>query len=182
MDIKDCKVGVKVKPKVDIGIIGASKGEELTIRKAEKDKTDGYKSYLYFEEKGSVGLSAEYFETVSKFEVGDKVVWLDDEVTIWGKHFEEENKEYEYAIENKEKSYRALACESQLTKFKKKDELEPGDKVIDFEGDKVEILCRTYDEQEKGIRYWVKGISRYKGGTWVTRPEDIDEIIYKEEK
>jgi len=169
MKIEDCEVGMKLECLEENYPNGFHKGDVLTVKeiinKAVRFEESRYTWNIY------------NFKPANKFEVGDEVI---------EKYLCSKSEKVRYCGEKSngkpiieyDNEFMTTTTYNKLSPLKNKDELEVGDKVVDFEGDTVKILCRTYDEQDKGIRYWVKGITRYKGGTWVMQPNEIDEIIY----
>ena len=117
----------------------------------------------------------------NKFEIGDKVIWQNAKVEIWGKHFEEDKREYEYAFKDKKNAWnRGIAYESDLSPLKKISELEKGDVCKQYAGDKLEIISRANNEYLNEITYFVKSLEGdFKGCTDVILAETIDEIIYE---
>lgn len=188
MKIKDCEVRMKVEPKRDIGAIGVSKGEKLVIRKAEKDTNGGGEGYLYFDGKGHVGVSAEYFEPLNKFEVGDGAIFTNVigekyKVKIWGisdKADSIDGVKYEISINCEGRNKVFLVKEDRLSPLKKPDELKVGDKVIqNHDSGELEITHVDYDGFWKGKCYVVKRLEgSQQGYIKVIFPNDILEIIY----
>jgi hypothetical protein len=114
----------------------------------------------------------------NKFKVGDKVIWQNAKVEIWGKHFEEDKRKYEYAFKDKKNAWnRGIAYESDLSELKKKDKLEVGDKFKCKTSSRIasrinEVLSVVGDEKSNQVKYLVKRID-------VVSAEEIDEIIYE---
>ena len=175
MNIEDCKVGMGVEPKHDIGAIGVSKSEKLVIRKVEKDTNGGCEGYLYFDGKGHVGVSAEHFEPANKFKVGDKVIYryyhgkICDKVRYCG----EDSKgnpiiEYDNGYVTDNVDY------SELSPLKKPDELEVGDKFKDYSGDTVTILAK--ENNAVNVTYYFGRTDSENIDVW--NEYDVKEIIY----
>ena len=122
MKIEDVKVGMKLR-RVGETIWGCKQGEIYTV----SDLVDSNEDCVTFEEISS-GYELKFFEPANKFKIGDEVIWTDDECIIWGKHFEEDEGEYEYALQGKNKNFRMMIYESKLSPLKKKNKLEAGDK------------------------------------------------------
>ena len=123
----------------------------------------------------------------NKFEIGDKVIWQNAKVEIWGKHFEEDNGEYEYAFKYKKNAWnRGIAYESDLSELKKKDKLEVGDKfkckTAIGKTNKINIvLAVAEDEKLNQVKYLAKRITgEWIGYVDVYNAELIDEIIYEQ--
>ena len=122
-------------------------------------------------------------EPVNQFEVGDEAVW-NNKVEIWGKRYDKELEEYEYAVTDKNNG-RTLLFESELSPLKKKDELEIGDKF------KVETSTGTTDRINKVLGVFkdnkynqIKYVARRVQGDWkgfvdIYNSESIAEIIYE---
>jgi hypothetical protein len=113
-------------------------------------------------------------EITNKFEIGDEAVW-NGKVEIWGKRYDEEMKEYEYAVVDKNNG-RTLLFESELSPLKKKDELEVGDKFIDIYENKVNILA-VHKKHKNGIRYFGTYNNNKYCDIWPV--DEIKEIIYE---
>lgn len=187
MKIEDCYVGQTVKHNYTDMYLDIEEGDKGTIEEINKKE-----NYIVVWGKQ---FDPSNFSASDRFNIDDEVIYKSfdsetiksrEKAVIFGIAPKRDKFKKEYAISyihegpyGKKKRVNKIVAEHDLLSLKKKDELEVGDKVIDFEGDRVKILCRTYDEQNKGIRYWVKGITRYKGGTWVMQPNEIDEIIYE---
>ena len=121
----------------------------------------------------------------NKFEIGDKVIWQNAKVEIWGKHFEEDKREYEYAFKDKKNAWnRGIAYESDLSPLKKINELEKGDK---FEIETAtgitkrfyKVLAAAKCKRINRVKYFskeIKGDSIGYVGTFIA--DDIKKIIY----
>ena len=174
MNIEDCKVGMTVECK-STKYDSINKGDKLTIAKVSEKNYN--QSYIYFEENYSNYLPKN-FEPVNKFEDGDEVVWRGDKVEIWGIRYDNEVKEYEYAVIDKNNG-RTLLFESELSPLKKSDELEVGDKFIDLLEGKYKVIAIDYDDHFDHVSYFVKKIDcNLKGRITVKKPSNIKEIIY----
>ena len=156
MNIEDCKIGMEVR----------YKNKKYIVNEIYKDMVRlwGF----------SHCLLAKEVEPVNKFEVGDEVVWCGDKVEIWGIRYDNEVKEYEYAVIDKNNG-RTLLFESELSPLKNKDELEAGDK---FKSgcDKYVILFKEYDVARSEIKYLLKDLNT--GELLLRGTGNIDEIIY----
>jgi hypothetical protein len=126
-----------------------------------------------------------HFKPISKFKIGDKVIWNNIKVEIWGKHFEEDNGEYEYAFKNKKTAWnRGVEHESNLSPFKKINELEKGDKfeIKTATGitDRIyEVLAGAKCKRINRVKYFakeIKGDSIGYVGTFIA--DDINKVIY----
>ena len=130
-------------------------------------------------------INPKYFEPISKFKIGDKVIWNNTKVEIWGKHFEEDSGEYEYAFKYKKNAWnRGVEHESNLSPLKKINELEKGDKfeikTITGITDRIyEVLAGAKCKRINRVKYFskeIKGDSIGYVGTFIA--DDINKIIY----
>ena len=121
----------------------------------------------------------------NKFEIGDKVIWQNAKVEIWGKHFEEDKREYEYAFKDKKNAWnRGIAYEFDLSPLKKINELEKGDKfeIKTATGitDRIyKVLAAAKCKRINRVKYLseeIKGDSIGYVGTFIA--DDINKIIY----
>jgi len=117
-------------------------------------------------------------EITNKFEIGDEAVW-NGKVEIWGKRYDEEMKEYEYAVVDKNNG-RTLLFESELLPLKKPDELEVGDKFRQKGKAEHEVIGVHYDEERESKIYVVRLLDgKIKGAVDLVFPETITEIVYE---
>jgi len=172
---------MKVKAKKDISR-QIKKGDEAEIRYVEE-----IQNFIEVDN-GEVivtEIDPKYFEPISKFKIGDKVIWNNTKVEIWGKHFEEDNGEYEYAFKYKKNAWnRGVEHESNLSPLKKINELEKGDKfeIKTATGitDRIyEVLAGAKCKRINRVKYFakeIKGDSIGYVGTFIA--DDINKIIY----
>ena len=184
MKINQCGINMKVRAKKDISR-RIKKGDLVKIRFVDQEEEtiniDNGKvivaeiNPIHFE---PISI---FIKPISKFKIGDKVIWNNIKVEIWGKHFEEDKREYEYAFKDKKNAWnRGIAYESDLSPLKKISELEKGDVCKQYAGDKLEIISRANNEYLNEITYFVKSLEGdFKGCTDVILAETIDEIIYE---
>jgi len=133
--------------------------------------------YINFEDRGDIKFYPEYFKPANKFEVGDEVIWQNDKVKIWGIRYDDEIKEYEYAIEDfLENVGRTIVFESELSPLKKKDELEVGDKFRSVGNRTIKVLDKKFDELHNEMVYFGKCEN---GLISVWSEYEVDEIIYE---
>jgi len=115
MKINECEINMKVKAKKDISR-QIKKGDEVEIRYVEE-----IQNFIEVDN-GEVivtEIDPKYFEPISKFEIGDKVIWNNTKVEIWGKHFEEDKSEFEYSFKYKKNAWnRGIEYESYLSPLK----------------------------------------------------------------
>lgn len=156
MNIENAKVGMKVE----------TENGEYTIDEIYK-KMVRFKGWTHF-------LSAKDVEPINKFEVGDEVIWKNNRVEIWGKRYDEDLKDYEYAVVNPETFERQMVWENDLFPLKKKDELEVGDKFKDYSGNTVKVLAR--ENNPVNITYYFGRTNSEKIDVWTYY--DVREIIY----
>jgi len=109
----------------------------------------------------------------NKFEIGDEAVW-NGKVEIWGKRYDEEMKEYEYAVVDKNNG-RTLLFESELLPLKKPDELEVGDKFKSKNKEFVEVIAKENDIVN--TVYYFGKTNCNKISVW--NEYDVDKIIYE---
>ena len=181
MKINECEINMTVKAKKDISR-RIKKGDEVEIRYVEEippfiDVDNG--------EVIVAEIDPKYFKLISKFKIGDKVIWNNTKVEIWGKHFEEDKSEFEYSFKYKKSAWnRGIEYESYLSPSKKINELEKGDK---FEiGTATGITKRIYKvlaaakcKRINRVKYFseeIKGDSIGYVGTFIA--DDIKKIIY----
>ena len=175
MKINECEINMKVRAKKDISR-RIKKGDLVKIRFVDQEEE------TINIDNGEV-IVAEidpiHFEPISKFKIGDKVIWNNIKVEIWGKHFEEDKREYEYAFKDKKNAWnRGIAYESDLSPLKKISELEKGDVCKQYAGDKLEIISRANNEYLNEITYFVKSLEGdFKGSTNVLLAKEIEEKI-----
>jgi len=175
MKPENCKVGMKIErfwdshnnvKKGSIYTAAAVNIEGESVRLEETNDNYWYDLNLF-----------RPIEITNKFEIGDEAV-RNGKVEIWGKRYDEEMKEYEYAVVDKNNG-RTLLFESELSPLKKKDELKVGDKVV-YGTAKYKILCVGIDDYYKHKEYYCKRIDEnFKGVTTIIEPNAIDEIIYE---
>lgn len=100
MDITKYKNGSRVRANNNIDFAGVLKGDILTVRAVDIDNNDGTQGYLYFNETGSIGISADSFTLINKGntekkkvarEIHDKFCDL-NHIDRCGWHYEEGNK------------------------------------------------------------------------------------------
>ena len=181
MKINECEINMKVRAKKDISR-RIKKGDEVEIRYVEEippfiDVDNGEVIVAEIEPK--------YFELISKFKIGDKVIWQNAKVEIWGKHFEEDKSEFEYSFKYKKSAWnRGIEYESYLSPLKKINELEKGDK---FEIETAtgitkriyKVLAAAKCKRINRVKYFseeIKGDSIGYVGTFIA--DDINKIIY----
>ena len=174
MKPENCEVGMKVErfrdnhynvKKGSIYTVAAVNIEGESVRLEETNDNYWYDLNLF-----------RPIEITNKFEIGDEAVW-NGKVEIWGKRYDEEMKEYEYAVVDKNNG-RTLLFESELSPLKKKDELKVGDKVV-YGTAKYKILY-VVDDYYKHKEYYCKRIDEnFKGVTTIIEPNAINEIIYE---
>jgi hypothetical protein len=181
MKINECGINMTVKAKKDISR-QIKKGDEVKIRyiKAIPPFIDIDNGEVVVTE-----IDPKYFEPISKFEIGDKVIWNKTKVEIWGKHFEEDKSEFEYSFKYKKSAWcRGIEYESYLSPLKKINELEKGDK---FEIETAtgiteriyEVLAAAKCKRINRVKYFskeIKGDSIGYVGTFIA--DDIKKIIY----
>ena len=175
---KDCKIGMKVRY-ICHESDHFDKDEILTIKSFSFYDIFFENCIVEFEEKNTVTDSLNIDKPVSKFKIGDKVVWSGDKLEVFGLHFEKNREEFEYALNAIDKNYRILEYESKLSLLKKKDQLKPGDKFISFsdkEKDKIIVLAKEYDYIRSEVRYF--GKNEEYGFVDVWGIDDIKEIVY----
>lgn len=75
-------------------------GECIIIKYLDRSPEDIYLIFLKLEERYQTVYESQLRKIKKKgrFYKGDKAFWLDNRVKIWGKHYEEDSKKYEYAI------------------------------------------------------------------------------------
>ena len=181
MKINECEINMTVKAKKDISR-QIKKGDEVEIRYVEEIQN------FIDVDNGEVvvaEIDPKYFELISKFKIGDKVIWNNTKVEIWGKHFEEDNGGYEYAFKYKKDAWnRGVEHESYLSPLKKINELEKGDK---FEIETAtgitkrfyKVLAAAKCKRINRVKYFskeIKGDSIGYVGTFIA--DDIKKIIY----
>ena len=181
MKINQCEINMTVKAKKDISR-RIKKGDEVEIRYVEEIQN------FIDVDNGEVvvaEIDPKYFEPISKFEIGDKVIWNNTKVEIWGKHFEEDKSEFEYSFKYKKNAWnRGIAYEFDLSPLKKINELEKGDK---FEIETAtgiteriyEVLAAAKCKRINRVKYFskeIKGDSIGYVGTFIA--DDIKKIIY----
>ena len=181
MKINECGINMKVMAKKDISR-RIKKGDEVEIRYVEEIQN------FIDVDNGEVvvaEIDPKYFKLISKFKIGDKVIWNNTKVEIWGKHFEEDNGEYEYAFKYKKNAWnRGVEHESNLSPLKKINELEKGDKfeIKTATGitDRIyEVLAGAKCKRINRVKYFskeIKGDSIGYVGTFIA--DDINKIIY----
>ena len=181
MKFEDCKVGMKLR-RVGETIWACKQGEIYTVSDLI-DHSEVYPANSVAFEEISSGYELKFFEPANKFKVGDEVIWTDDECIIWGKHFEEDEGEYEYALQGKNKNFRMMIYESKLSPAKKPNELEVGDKFKSKTGITYQILCVAHDDSYGKKEYYYKVLSGIsKGETGLLYASKVSEMIYDEEK
>ena len=181
MKINECEINMKVRAKKNISR-RIKKGDEVEIRyiKASPPLIDIDNGEVVVTE-----IDPRYFEPISKFEIGDKVIWNKTKVEIWGKHFEEDKSEFEYSFKYKKSAWcRGIEYESYLSPLKKINELEKGDKfeIKTTTGitDRIyEVLAAAKCKRINRVKYFseeIKGDSIGYVGTFIA--DDIKKIIY----
>ena len=181
MKINQCGINMKVMAKKDISR-RIKKGDLVKIRFVDQEEE------TINIDNGEV-IDAEidpiHFEPISKFKIGDKVIWNNTKVEIWGKHFEEDNGGYEYAFKYKKDAWnRGVEHESYLSPLKKINELEKGDKfeikTITGITDRIyEVLAVAKCKRINRVKYFskeIKGDSIGYVGTFIA--DNIKKIIY----
>lgn len=116
----------------------------------------------------------ENLEPINKFEVGEEVIYKGKKVDIFGI-----DKTGEFAaIQWKKEGFTNTITTThinKLSKLKKKNELEKGDKFITDMGDKVEVIAGEYCEIDKTMKYLGKRLSDGYVTYW--RQHEIEEVI-----
>jgi len=175
------RIKMKVRVKKDISR-RLKKGDLVKIRFVDQK---GETIDIDNEKVTGFGFNPIHFEPISKFKIGDKVIWNNIKVEIWGKHFEEDNGEYEYAFKYKKDAWnRGVEHESNLSPLKKINELEKGDKfeikTITGITDRIyEVLAVAKCKRINRVKYFakeIKGDSIGYVGTFIA--DDINKIIY----
>lgn len=182
MKIEDCEPGMRVEciKKKEYDNEKIEVGEILTIE-GVFDIGNSFGNHVIFEEKEG-GYHPSNFKLANKYEFKDKVIYkkLDEEVEIWGVEYNKIDNEFVYAIKTKEVEF-GVVPESNLSRTKKKDELEVGDKFISYSTDNhmYKILSVEFDEHLDDKVYIVKTISEYHyGKIRIFNTSCIKEIIY----
>jgi len=181
MKINQCGINMKVRAKKDISR-RIKKGDlvKIIFVDQEEETININNGKVIVAE-----INPIHFEPISKFKIGDKVIWNNIKVEIWGKHFEEDNGEYEYAFKYKKDAwYRGVEHESNLSPLKKINELEKGDKfeIKTATGitDRIyEVLAGAKCKRINRVKYFskeIKGDSIGYVGTFIA--DDINKIIY----
>ena len=169
MKIEDCEVGMKLECLEENYPNGFHKGDVLTVKEIIN------KAVRF--EKSRFTWNICSFKPANKFEVGDEVIWQNDKVKIWGIRYDDEIKEYEYAIEDfLENVGRTIVFESELSPLKKKDELEVGDKFRSVGNRTIKVLDKKFDELHNEMVYFGKCEN---GLISVWSEYEVDEIIYE---
>ena len=181
MKINECGINMKVRAKKDISR-RIKKGDLVKIRFVDQEEEtiniDNGKVIV-------AEINPIHFEPISKFKIGDKVIWNNTKVEIWGKHFEEDKSEFEYSFKYKKSAWnRGIEYESYLSPSKKINELEKGDKfeIKTATGitDRIyEVLAGAKCKRINRVKYFSKEIKGDSIGYVVTFiADDINKIIY----
>lgn len=178
MKIEDVEKGMKVKCKVDDYPSGFSKGDILTVEEIKRPagmiKKDNKKGFLKFEEY-SYWWNAPHFEPVNKFEVGDELVLkIDNEKVYYCGYMKDGNQ----LVETKKHGNLIKIAPKYLSKPKKPDELQKGDKFKSIHEEPFEVVAvgdyEDTDEKTYFAKTYVDGEKLY----YAISSESVDEIIY----